>query len=97
MVQSPDFNALEKSGFWPHPSRDKFYIKETPWKKKRILHGFNLKKNCFINQGKTNEFNFYSKIYDVGEEEFYSPTIQDIPLYNKFNVLENKEGVSEDT
>ena len=91
MVQSPDVKTLEKCGFWPHPSRDKFYKKEAPWKKKYNLHGYDLKKNCFFN------FKFCPKMYDVGEEEFYSPTIQDIPLHNKFDVLDNEVGVNEDT
>ena len=97
MVQSPESNTLDESGFWPHPSRDEFYLKETPCKKKRNLHGFNLKKNCFINQGNTSDFNFCSKVYDVGEEEFFFPINQNIPLQNKFNVLDNMEGDIEDT
>ena len=62
MVQSPDLDTLEMSGFWPHPCRSNFYTKEAPWKKEFNLHGFNfnLKKKHYVN--------LYSKIYDVGEE-----------------------------
>ena len=91
MVQSPCCNDTLLSGFWPHPGRSEFYIKETPWKnmKKKNLHGklYDFEKEMFFYSEKkeiplSNKFEILSE-QDVGDEE--NLTDQHGCLYNFSN------------